>query len=167
MHRSLVLAGAILISVPGGGAYAQTPQRTTATYDDWIVRCELSSDAKVCDMMQSTQLKGQAQPVTQIAIGRQAKNGPLKIVFQIPVNVWLPAGVKLATEDKQDDVAASYSRCTPAGCFAETDIKESVIKKLRGLTTNGKLQFKNASEQDVAVPVSFKGFGDAFDALQR
>jgi invasion protein IalB len=38
---------------------------------------------------------------------------------------------------------------------------------LRGLKTNGKLQFKAANEKDVAVPVSFKGFGDAYDAMQK
>ena len=167
MHRAIVFAEAILTLVSASGAFAQTPQRTTATYDDWVVRCEMGGVAKICEMTQSTQVKGQPEPITLIAIGRQAKNGPVKIVFKIPVNVWLPAGAKLTTDDNKDDVAAGFSRCTPAGCFAETDIKDSLVKKLRGLTTNGKLQFKDAGEHDVAVPVSFKGFGDAFDAMQK
>ena len=167
MYRPLILACAILMVVMADVAFAQTPQRTTANYEDWIVRCEMRGDAKVCEMTQSTQLKGQAQPVTQIVIGRPAKNSPVKIVFQIPINVWLAAGVKLTTEDGHDEVIASFSRCIPSGCFAETDLNENVIKQLRGLTTNGKLQFKDAAEHDVAVPVSFKGFGDAYDALQK
>ena len=167
MYRPLVLACSILTAVMAGSALAQTPQSTTATYGDWVVRCELRAGAKVCEMAQSTQLKGQAQPVTQIVIGRPAKNSPLKIVFQIPINVWLAAGIRLTTEDGHNEVTASFTQCIPAGCFAETDIKESVVKVLRKLKTNGKLQFKDAVQHDVAAPVSFKGFGDAYDVLQK
>jgi invasion protein IalB len=166
MRRPLALAAAMLI-VAASNSFAQKPQRTTATYDDWIVRCETREATKVCEMTQSTQLKGQSQPITQIAIGRQGKNGLPKIVFQVPVNVWLPAGVTLTTDDKQAEVSASFSRCVPAGCIAETDIQESGIAKLRGQKKNGKLGFKNANKQDVAVPVSFKGFGDAYDGMQK
>ena len=44
---------------------------------------------------------------------------------------------------------------------------DAVIKKLRALTTNGKLQFKDAGDRDVSVPVSFKGFGEAYDTLTK
>jgi invasion protein IalB len=89
-----------------GSAFAQGPQRTTATYQDWMVRYEMGGHAKVCDMTQSTQLKAHSEPITQIAIGRQGRSGLLRIVFQVPINVWLPAGVKLTTADAQVDVTA-------------------------------------------------------------
>lgn len=157
MRRPLVLAAAMLIGAAAGSAFAQTPQRTTATYEDWTMRCALHGAAKVCEM----------QPVTQIAIGRQGKSGPLKIAFQVPVNVWLPAGVRLTSDDGHAEVAAGFSRCVPAGCIAETAIKEGVIATLRTKKKNGSLRFKQANKQDVAVPVSFKGFGDAYDAMLK
>ena len=164
MRRPLALAAAMLIG-SAGGAFAQKPQRTTATYGDWIVRCETGGTANICEMTQSTQLKG--RPLSQIAIGRQDKDGLLKIVFQVTINVWLASGVTLATDDGHGLVAANFTHCIPAGCIADSDIKESVIAKLRGQKKNGTLRFKSANKQNVAVPVSFKGFGDAYDALQR
>jgi hypothetical protein len=54
---------------------SQTPQRTTATYDDWVVRCEIHGAAKACEMAQAMQIQGQSQPVTPIAIGQQGCRG--------------------------------------------------------------------------------------------
>ena len=156
-----------LISIFSNTAVAQAPQRTTATYGDWTVRCTLDGKTKTCEMAQSVQIKGRAQPITQIAIGRRTKNGPLKIVFGVPVNVWLPNGVELVTSKKEADVKARFSRCIPTGCFAEADIDATGIKQLSQIKNNGKLQFKDARLQQVAIPVSFKGFGDAFEALQK
>jgi invasion protein IalB len=143
------------------------PQRTTATYDDWTVRCEVRDAAKSCEMVQTMQIQGQSQPVTQIAIGRLTKSDPLKIVFQVPINVWLPAEVKLKIDDKDSGLLGSYRRCLPTSCFADTDLKDDLVKKFTGLTENGKLQFKDASQQEIAIPVSFKGFGQAYEALQK
>jgi len=166
MRRPLILAAAMLIGA-AGSALAQQPQRTTATYEDWVVRCAMHDAAKICQMTQSTQLKGQSQPVTQIAIGREGKNGAIKIAFQVPLNVWLASGVTLTAGDRHGLVAAHFGRCIQAGCIAETDIGGTVIAEMRRLKKNGALHFKNANQQDVAVPVSFKGFGDAFDALPK
>jgi len=150
-----------------GNAFAQKPQRTTATYEDWVVRCEMHVAIKVCEMTQSAQMKGQTQPVSQIVIGRQSKNGAIKITFRVPISVWLASGVTLTADDGHGLIAANFSRCIPAGCIAETDIDETVITEMRALKKNGALRFKDANQRDVAVPVSFKGFGDAYDALSK
>ncbi len=68
-------------------AQAQTPQRTTATYDDWVVRGEMRGATRTCEMAQAVQIQGQSQPITQIAIGQTSKTSPMKIVFQAPINV--------------------------------------------------------------------------------
>lgn len=164
LHAPVALA---LLSLSATGAFAQTPQRTTATYEDWTVRCEVVNAAKSCEMVQAMQIRGQAQPVTQIAIGRPTKTEPLKVVFQVPINVWLPAGVKLVSDDKDPGIIGGYRRCLPGACIAEADLKDETIKRLRSLTENGKLQFKDGAQQDVAIPVSFKGFGQAYDAMLK
>lgn len=161
------MLASIAMAAVATGAFAQSPQRTTATYDDWTVRCEVNDTVKTCEMAQAMQIKGQAQPVTQIAIGRQAKNDPMKIVFQVPINVWLPTGVKLVADDKDPGIVGTYRRCLPGACIADSELKDDVVKKLRGLTENGKLQFKDGGLQDVAIPISFKGFGQAYDAMLK
>lgn len=167
MTMSRALIALALISASATSAFAQTPQRTTASYDDWTVRCEVNDTVKICEMVQAMQIKGQAQPVTQIAIGRQSGKDPMKIVYQVPINVWLPAGVKLTADDKDPGLVGVYRRCLPGACIADSEIKDDVIKKLRGLTDNGKLQFKDGALQDIAIPVSFKGFGQAYDAMTK
>jgi invasion protein IalB len=165
MFRYLALTSATSVCLAGACAWAQTAQRTTATYGDWVIRCELHEGIKNCEMAQVTQANGQT--LTQIVLGRQAKDAPLKLLFQVPVNVSLPAGVRLIGEGDQAAVVATFGYCVPVGCFAVTDVTDNVIKKLRGLTANGKLEFKDAAGKDVAIPVSFKGFGEAYDVLTR
>jgi invasion protein IalB len=161
---AVLLAGAAATTL----ARAQIPQRTTATYEDWTVRCETrgTPPAKNCEMVQAVTAQGQASPVTQIAVGRATPKDAVKIVFQLPVNVWIPAGVKFTYDPKIAPLTASFRWCVPAGCFADLDVKDDVVRRLRS-ATQGRFEFKDASQRVVAIPVSFKGFGQAFDALSK
>jgi invasion protein IalB len=141
------------------------PQLTTATYDDWTVRCEAHDAVKTCEMEQTSQVQG--QPVSQIAIGRPSKTAPLRIVFQVPINVWLPAGVTFTLDDKDPGVSATFKRCVGNGCFADTDLPSALANRLHAQTQNGKLLFKDAAQRPVTIPVSFKGFAAAYDAMAR
>src|SRR5581483_6086403 len=143
----------------------QMPQRTTATYDDWTLRCENQEHGKTCEIVQTTQVQG--NPVSQIAIGRPNKSEPVKIVFQVPTNVWLPTGVRLTVDDKDPGIAAAFKRCIGNACFADIDLKDDALKKLRAQQENGKLLFKDANQKDAALPVSFKGFVAAYDAMMK
>jgi invasion protein IalB len=42
-----------------------------------------------------------------------------------------------------------------------------VVRRLRAATGSGKISFKNGAQQDASVPLSFKGFAQAFDALMK
>ena len=162
-------AATALIAVVSGGAGAQAPQRTTATYEDWTVRCETRGTpaVKSCEMVQAVTAQGQASPVTQIAIGRANKGDPIKVVFQLPINIWIPAGVTFVYDAKEPALPATYRWCVPAGCFADIDLKDDLVKKLRVRTLPGRFEFKDAGQRPVAIPISFKGFGQAFDALAK
>ena len=162
--RVVALCGAMFVANPAG---AQAPQRTTASYDDWTVRCETQGNPaqKSCEIVQLVQLQGQL--LSQIAIGRPSKNEPLKIVFQVPLNVWLPEGVRLVYDPKEPPLAGIYKRCVTTSCFSDFDLKDDVLKKLRARTEQGRLEFKDSTQKDVAIPVSFKGFAQAFDAMAK
>ena len=122
-------AGALLLVLSATGAAAQpAPQRTSATYEDWTVQCELNAGPpaqKLCEVMQVGQAQGQT--VSRVAIGRVTKTEPFKIVVQLPVNLWLPAGVKIQLDDKDPGLAAPFRRCVPAGCFADIEIKDDMV----------------------------------------
>jgi invasion protein IalB len=166
--RALAAVALTLTLFAAGAAAEQAPQRITATYEDWTVQCELQPGPpaqKLCEMVQTAQAQGQT--ISRIALGRASKSEPFKIVVQLPVNLFLPAGVRIQADDKDPGLALAFKRCVPAGCFADIEIKDDVVKRLRAATANWKVTFKNSGQQDAAVPLSFKGFNQAFDALLK
>jgi invasion protein IalB len=186
-------AGAIVVTITGAAAAQQpaqraapaqraqpapaaaaptidAPQRTTATYDDWVVQCETRPGPpveKFCDMAQVTQVQGRNAPFSRIAIARPVKGQPIKLVLQVPVNASFASDVRVQTGDSDTGLAVPFARCVPAGCFAEFDIKDDVLKKFRTASGVGKVSFADSTGHDVAVPLSFKGFPQAYDALGK
>jgi invasion protein IalB len=148
----------------------ESPQRTTATYDDWIVQCQMqpgSPPQKVCEMAQVAQVEGRNIPFSRVAIVRPTKDQPVKLVVQVPVNVSFNANVRVQTSDSDSGLAAPFARCVPAGCFAEIDVSDEALRKLRAANGAGKLSFADAGGRNISVPLSFKGFSQAFEALVK
>lgn len=169
VQSACLLAGALVIGMAGTLA---AQERTTATYEDWVLQCEVQAGPpaqRTCDIAQvsQAQVQGKNIPFSRIAIQHPVKGQPVRLVAQLPVNVSLRANVRIQTSDSDPGLTAPFDRCVPAGCFADFDIKEDAIKKFRGATEAGKMTFKNAGGQVVTVTVSFKGFGSAFDVLAK
>lgn len=151
-------------------APGETPQRTTATYGDWIVQCDIDAGAarqKTCDMSQGTQIQGKNLPFSRVAVAHPSSGHPVKLVVQLPVNVSFGTAVRIQTADNDAGITAPFARCRPEGCFAEFDIKDDILKKFRAASGVGKLSFADSGGHDVAIPLSFKGFNQAFDALSK
>ncbi|HLW89967.1 MAG TPA: invasion associated locus B family protein [Roseiarcus sp.] len=102
-----------------------------------------------------------------MAIQHPQKGQPLRLVVQVPVNVSLPSNVLIEAGDADPGLSAPFNRCLPVGCFADFDLKDDAVQKFRSATAPGKVMFKDSTERDVAVPLSFKGFGPALDALSK
>lgn len=126
-----------------------------------------SQGIEVCDMAQVTQLQGKNLPFSRVAIAHPEKGQSIKLVVQVPVNASFKTDVRIQTADNDPGVAAPFANCTPNGCFALFDLNENVLRKLHAATSVGKLSFADAGGHDVTVPISFKGFGEAFDALAK
>jgi invasion protein IalB len=153
-------------------AQGSTPQRTTATYDDWVVQCETQPGpplVKACEMTQVTQaqVQGKSQPFSRAAILRPEKDHPSRLVVQLPVNVSFSTNVRVQISDSDPGLAVPFARCVPSGCFAEFDIKDDILKKFRSAKAAGKLSFADASGHELSVPFSFNGLGQAYDALMK
>lgn len=144
------------------------PQRTTATYEDWIVQCELRTGPpaeKLCDMAQVTQVKGRNIPFSRVAIPRPVRGQPIKLVVQLPVNASFATKVRIQANDGDAGVAMPFARCVPSGCFADFELRDDILRKFRAASSTGKLTFADAGGRDVTVPMSFKGFAQAYEAL--
>jgi invasion protein IalB len=146
------------------------PQRTTATYDDWIVQCETQTGPPlrtVCEMTQLTQLQvqGKTQPFSRIVVPQPVKGMPSGLVVQVPVNVSFATKVKIQTSDSDQGIEVPFARCVPDGCFAEFSIASEGLAKLRSASTGGKLSFGDSAARTISIPLSFNGFSKAYDAL--
>jgi invasion protein IalB len=151
-------------------APGEAPQRTTATYGDWVVQCETAAKPpaqKICDMAQTTQVQGRDAPFSRVAVARPVRGQPVKLVAQLPVNVSLASNVRIRTADADPGITAPFARCIPNGCFAEFDLREDVLKRFLAASGMGKLSFAEAAGREINVPLSFKGFNQAFEALSR
>lgn len=164
--KARILCCVLLLGI--GGAQAQ--QRTMAIYGDWTLSCEIASGSgagKSCGLVQVQKIKGQSTAISQIGIGRDAKTDPLKISIEISPDAWMPSGVKLIASDNALALTALFKWCVSTRCLADGDLSDANIKTLRAQKDPGKLVYKTASQADVSIPVSFNGFTDALDALQK
>ncbi|WP_129156731.1 invasion associated locus B family protein [Bosea sp. Tri-44] len=154
-------------TAPAPGAVSQ-PDNTTATYGDWVMRCQASVAARICEIVQTLEQQGQRGPIALVAIGRPVKDEPIKLVIQVPPNLSLgdKASVRVTVADK-DEALAVFQRCLPGGCFAEASLSDEVFKRWRGFGEAGQMRYLDAAKREVALPLSFRGFPAAAEALQR
>ncbi len=151
---------------PAANQVAQ-PDNTTASYGDWVHRCQQGVGARICEIVQTLQVQGQQGPVALIALGRPIRSEPYKLVTQLPPNVTLASGVRLALGEKDEGVLATFQRCIPGGCFAEFAMTDEVMRRWRGHSEAGQVRYQDAGRRDVALPFSFRGFPAATDALMK
>ena len=147
------------------------PQATTATFGDWVLRCERATIAgqsqRVCEVGQTLEAKGQGI-VAQIALGRLSPKDPLRLTIALPPNVSLTSGVRVALDDKDDNPAElTWKRCVPGGCFAEADIRDEHLKAWRAQSGTGQIRYVAASDQPLRVAFSFRGLGVALENLAK
>ena len=157
---------------------AESPERTMAVFGDWVVRCEgraataTAPAGRNCEMAQTTTDQRQ-QPVAVLALGRQAKGEPLRLVAQLPVNVQPGPGARLTLDlpgRAEPPLPLPFRHCIPNGCFADAELRdEALLRRLRGRPAEaaGKLEWRNAAGAESSIPVSFRGFGAAYEALAK
>ena len=148
------------------------PGLTTASFGDWTLRCQrLDANGqvgRVCEVSQTIQVQGQAAPIAQVAIGRLKSADPLRLTVVLPVNVAFPGAVQIATDEKNvKALDLLWRRCLPSGCFADNAVSDEALARWRSLSLPGRILFKDASERELTLPLSFRGLGQALDALAK
>ena len=158
-------------AAPPPTAVSTTPQMTTATYGDWVLRCQVSGDPPeqqhVCEVAQTLQVQGTG-PIAQIVFGRTAARAPLLLTVILPTNVTFPSSVLLSTDEKDTQPAElGWQRCLPAGCIANGEVKDDLLRRWRPQTGQGRLQFKEGDGRDIMLAFSFRGLAQALDAMAK
>jgi invasion protein IalB len=137
-----------------------------------VLRCQRTgtgSEAhRNCELVQNVMLKGQQAPVAQLAFGKPTPTEALHVTAAIPLNITFPSTVRVAIDDKDPQAFdLQWVRCLPAACFADAVPKDDLLKRWRSQTGAGRMTFKDARGQDVALPISFNGLAPGLDALAK
>jgi len=146
------------------------PAQTTATYGDWMLRCmrtgENATGPRVCELVQTTVLQGQQQPVAQVALGYDKTD--LRLTLRVPPAVSFSRGPLLGVgAAPAPNFVLAWRRCLPNGCFADVQVGPELLKLLRARTEPMQITFKDAGERDTILPFSFRGLVPALDALAK
>ena len=144
------------------------PQLTTASFGDWVERCQRVANAsRVCEvaLTVTATTNGQNSPLAEIAIGRVKKGDPLRLTLVLPVNVSFPSAPRLNL-DGQDPIDFVWRQCVPAGCFADAAFGADQQSALRE-TKSAKVESKAAGGQAFNFAISLRGLPQALDALAK
>ena len=145
------------------------PQLTTATFGDWVERCQRvnagGETKRVCEVSSTVTASGQSQPLAELAIGRAKKTDPLRLTLVLPVNVSFPSTPKIQAEG-DDPLEFAWRQCIPAGCFADTAFAADSQRAWRDAKT-AKVESKAAGGQGFSFNVSLRGLPQALDALVK
>lgn len=142
------------------------PERTTASYGDWILRCELpaGSSERSCEVAQIVQ-DARGQTLAQMIARRAAANGGILLSVQVGTNATVVEPLRLAVEG-QAGLSLPFRRCLPRGCFAEAQPPEAELNALARRTEPARLEFADGDGQPVAIPASLRGLSSALEALR-
>jgi len=144
---------------PAGGG----PSFTTASYGDWILRCQQANGSRQCEVAQGLLAQGQRDPIAVIAITRD----PARMAVQLPLNVTVRGPVRIALEPNDPPIDLEYSHCLPGGCFAIVPLTPEMLKRLRAQAETARMGFKDAGGRDVTLQFSLRGLSAALDALLK
>jgi invasion protein IalB len=149
-------------------AQAPPPGRTTATYDDWTLRCEGTPPARACELAQLVGNRA-GQPVVQIALGRTGSGAGQgwKLVMLIPVNVSAQLPFALVPDERARALPLVLRACGPAGCLLDAEFREDPWARLGAREAPARLEYRDAGQAEIALAVSLRGLQPALQALAR
>ncbi len=137
----------------------------TRQFEDWTLRCRPATAAqpRVCRILQQALSPDGGKPMLQFMVGRFGPEKILGAVIVVPLGVRLPPGLSLQIDERPRH-GYPFERCDPRSCQARAILDGELLEELKaGLT--GQVKFHNAAGQELAVPISLKGFSAALRAL--
>ncbi len=146
---------------------ATTPDRTTATFGDWVLRCEPRAEApptRQCELNQTLQDQ-RGQMLAQFAIGRAQPGAVLRFIALLPVNVTAGAPFRLLPQEGQPGIDVTLRACTQRGCMADAELDQAALARLRDREGPARLEIRDATGQVAGFPVSLRGLPAALGAL--
>lgn len=165
------------VATPPGGA-AELPDRTQASFGDWVMRCETQRPAgqpvaRVCEVAIAMNDQ-RGQPIAQIVLGRATRTDPYRMLVQLPLEMRVDLPARLLADPAAPIAEAlnlPFRLCSASrgGCFGEMEaVPPATLTRIRARGENqGRLDYRDSAGREVQILFSFRGFGQAMDALAR
>lgn len=118
-------------------------------------------------MMQLTRVKGKNVPFSRIVLVKPARQHLAEVIVQVPVNVSFATDVRIQTSKADRGISTPFDYCVPAGCFAHFKLDKAAVRRLLAAHRVGRISFANAARHEIIIPLSFKGFRQAYEALLK
>lgn len=143
------------------------PKVVTTEYGDWVVNCQMPAEGpRQCEAVQT--LVADKKPVARIAVGRNPDTGAYAIAVNLPPAVGFGLPVTVSGEKAEDSqIALTWRRCAPGGCFADTTPPAKVFAAWSALTGKGRLTFLGFNDDPITMPMSFRGLAEAIKGLDE
>ena len=187
--RARDLGLALALCLPAGMAGAQAPatpatapapgpDRTSAAYGDWTLRCEVARPqgqppVRTCEVA-LTFRDQRAQAVAQLVMGRTRRTEPLRMILQVPLEIRTDQPAKVmadpaAPADQALDLPFRMCSAARGGCFAEAQLlgDEGLQRLLARGDSPGRVTFRDSAGREIQLPLSLRGLTQALDALVR
>jgi len=161
MKRLAALAGVAWLLA--AAAPEPAPDRTSAVFGDWETRC--ANPAHMCELIQGVVDK-EHRPILTLAV-KPGPSDPVLLV-QMPVNVLIAGEMGFGFDKDSLPVPVKLQFCVASGCFASVELPVALRARLSEWGDKpASFNFVSATQTRVTVPVSWRGFGQAFAAMGR
>ena len=162
----LLLAATALAVLAAGPSRAAEPEQTTATYEEWTVRCAARTETPPCDMLQVAISQEDGRQVLRLSLAHLGEGDRIGMQALIPLGVRVSGGVLVQVDGEAVAFEGfGFTRCEPGGCFIEGVIDEASLGAfMRG--QEGALAVLDSAGRPRAVRLGFAGFTAAFKAMK-
>ncbi|HOV03704.1 MAG TPA: invasion associated locus B family protein [Kaistiaceae bacterium] len=181
MRISLAVTTLVAAALSAGLAQAQGgPDRTSATYQDWVMECRPAPVAdgadekakaeaagqKLCEIVQTFTNKQTNKTFAQVFIGRKAgEKKEMVALLQVPVDALLAEKVTYANA-AGTVMEAPMTRCFAQNCYGEVVIDDKALGALKE-TQDLSVSYTLAGGKRLKLDMSVKGLADALTALDK
>ena len=162
----LLAAATGLAVLATGQSRAAEPEQTTATYEEWTVRCAARAEAPPCDMLQVAISQEDGRQVLRLSLAHLGEGDRIGMQALIPLGVRVSGGVLVQVDGEAVEFEGlGFTRCEPGGCFIEGVVDEASLSAfMRG--REGVLAVLDSANRPRGVRLGFAGFTAAFEAMK-
>ena len=132
----------------------------------WSSQCSAvgRSEKLDCTVVQRLFVKDTGQLIGSVTVRVPADAKEPMMMIQTPVGLFLPAGVSIDVDDKNQQ-QLELQTCDANGCYAGSTVSDDLLKSmLKGKQFN--IKFQSLKKKQIDLRVSLAGFAAAYDRIK-